>query len=318
MNLIDVLLIVIVLFSIWNGWQKGFITGMLELLIFAAGIILAFFSYPYITVLFQKYAPSLGIWIVPLSFILALIIVRIILSIIVNRLLLYIPASAHTSLANQIMGTVPGAVNGLIWATIIAALLLAIPFSDKISSKTRDSVLANKMAEQVEWLDSKLSPVFDEAINKTINKLTVDPKSEKSVSLPFKDNNPEIREDLEAKMLVLVNEERAKAGLNPLKADPEMQQVARAHSRDMFARGYFSHITPDGKSPFDRMRAAKVRFLAAGENLALGQTLSICHRGLMNSPGHRANILHKSFGRVGIGVLDGGIYGLMITQNFRN
>jgi uncharacterized protein YkwD len=86
----------------------------------------------------------------------------------------------------------------------------------------------------------------------------------------------------------------------------------------MFARGYFSHITPEGLSPFDRMKKLKVRFLAAGENLALGQTLNICHRGLMNSPGHRANILNRAFGRVGIGILDGGFYGLMITQNFRN
>ena len=97
-----------------------------------------------------------------------------------------------------------------------------------------------------------------------------------------------------------------------------MLVVARAHSADMFARGYFSHVTPEGTSPFDRMKREKVRFLAAGENLALGQTLNICHRGLMNSPGHRANILSKAFGRVGIGILDGGFHGLMITQNFRN
>ncbi|MDQ3129497.1 MAG: colicin V production protein, partial [Acidobacteriota bacterium] len=44
----------------------------------------------------------------------------------------------------------------------------------------------------------------------------------------------------------------------------------------------------------------------------------IAHTGLMNSPGHRANILQPNFGRVGIGVLDGGRRGLMITQNFRN
>ncbi len=39
---------------------------------------------------------------------------------------------------------------------------------------------------------------------------------------------------------------------------------------------------------------------------------------LMNSPGHRANILYPEFGRVGIGIMDGGIRGLMVTQNFRN
>ncbi|MCW3112434.1 MAG: hypothetical protein JWR18_830 [Segetibacter sp.] len=318
MNYIDILLIAIVLFSIYSGWLKGFIIGTLELLMFIVGIVLTFLFYPYIATFLEKHASNLGIWTVPLSFIIGLIIIRIILSIIVNQILRVIPATAHANTANHALGILPGAVNGVIWATIISALLLSIPLSDGLSEKTRKSLFAEKMADKVEWLDEKFSPVFDEAVNKTLNKLTVDPKSEKTVSLPFKDDNPKVREDLEAKMLVLVNAERQKVGLKPLEFDPEMLEVARRHSRDMFARGYFSHITPEGLSPFDRMKKLKVRFLAAGENLALGQTLNICHRGLMNSPGHRANILNRAFGRVGIGILDGGFYGLMITQNFRN
>jgi uncharacterized protein YkwD len=86
----------------------------------------------------------------------------------------------------------------------------------------------------------------------------------------------------------------------------------------MFARGYFAHISPEGTTPADRVKAANIRFLITGENLALGPTLKICHTGLMNSPGHRANILHKSYGRVGIGIMDGGLRGLMITQEFKN
>lgn len=318
MNYIDILLIAIVLFSIYSGWLKGFIIGTLELLMFIVGIVLTFLFYPYIATFLEKHASNLGIWTVPLSFIIGLIIIRIILSIIVNQILRVIPATAHANTANHALGILPGAVNGVMWATIISALLLSIPLSDGLSEKTRNSLFAEKMADKVEWLDEKFSPVFDEAVNKTLNKLTVDPKSEKTVSLPFKDDNPKVREDLEAKMLVLVNAERQKVGLKPLEFDPEMLEVARRHSRDMFARGYFSHITPEGLSPFDRMKKLKVRFLAAGENLALGQTLNICHRGLMNSPGHRANILNRAFGRVGIGILDGGFYGLMITQNFRN
>jgi uncharacterized protein YkwD len=52
------------------------------------------------------------------------------------------------------------------------------------------------------------------------------------------------------------------------------------------------------------MRQANVRFVTAGENLALAPSLQIAHTGLMNSPGHRANILHRDFGRVGIGIMD--------------
>jgi uncharacterized protein YkwD len=61
-----------------------------------------------------------------------------------------------------------------------------------------------------------------------------------------------------------------------------------------------------------------VRFLIAGENLALAPSVPLAHAGLMNSPGHRANILRRQFGRVGIGIMDGGAHGLIVTQKFRN
>ena len=64
------------------------------------------------------------------------------------------------------------------------------------------------------------------------------------------------------------------------------------------------------EDPFDRMRDAGIVFGTAGENLALAPTLDIAHDGLMNSPGHRANILGTQFRKVGIGVLDGGVYAL--------
>ncbi len=56
----------------------------------------------------------------------------------------------------------------------------------------------------------------------------------------------------------------------------------------------------------------------AGENLAYASTLAEAHRGLMNSPSHRDAILNKSFGRIGIGVIDGGKSGLMISQEFKD
>jgi uncharacterized protein YkwD len=84
----------------------------------------------------------------------------------------------------------------------------------------------------------------------------------------------------------------------------------------MLQRGYFSHITPEGFSPFDRLKAGKVAFGSAGENLALAPTLALAHQGLMNSPPHRANILNPAYRTVGIGVLDAGPYGVMVTQNF--
>jgi uncharacterized protein YkwD len=227
------------------------------------------------------------------------------------------PESVHQTALNKVAGLLPGALNGVILAVIVSAVLLTMPFSDTFNKAAHGSQLANNLVSEVAWIDEKLAPIFDDALNASLNKRVIH-EPDKTVPLKFRVTNPRTREDLEAKMLEMINAERKTAGLPPLKADPELVPVARAHSADMFARSYFSHHSPEGNTPSDRIRKAHVRFLTAGENLALAPTLSLAHKGLMNSPGHRANILHRAYGRVGIGILDGGAYGLMVTQNFRN
>ncbi|HEY2972853.1 MAG TPA: CAP domain-containing protein, partial [Pyrinomonadaceae bacterium] len=187
-----------------------------------------------------------------------------------------------------------------------------------LRERARESPLVNRLAIYAERFEAALHPVFAEAVAETLNFLTIQPESNERISLPYKVADPRPRPDLEARMLEFVNQERVAAGLKPLAPDPELTEVARRHSADMFARGYFAHDTPEGRDPFDRMRGANVRFVTAGENLALAPTVQVAHRGLMNSPGHRANILYPQFGRVGIGIMDGGIRGLMISQEFRN
>ena len=130
------------------------------------------------------------------------------------------------------------------------------------------------------------------------------------------DNKP--APELERAMLALINGERGRRGLRALSADGELTRVARAHSLDMILRRYFSHYSPEGDDPFDRFRSAGIQYHAAGENLALAPELEQAHNMLMKSKDHRENILRPSFGRVGIGIIDGGSRGLMISQEFRD
>jgi uncharacterized protein YkwD len=88
-------------------------------------------------------------------------------------------------------------------------------------------------------------------------------------------------------------------------ADPALAAVARAHSADMRDRGYFSHDTPEGLSPFDRAEAAGLTH-ARAENIAYGQRdAAAVMAGWMDSPGHRANILNCSLSTLGVGVAEG-------------
>jgi uncharacterized protein YkwD len=317
-NAIDALLAVIVLLGLWSGWGKGFVVATLQLLTLAASVVLAFMAYRYPAALLETHAPSLGAWIPAISFLATFILAQLLLGALAGRLVAAVPARVHGHGVNRGLGIFPGAVNGLINAAIVALLLLTMPVFDGLSTLARDSAIASRLSGPAEWLEARLAPIFHPAIQRTLQALTVQPESKTSVALPFKVAKPRARPDLEARMLDMVNAERSGQGLQPLKPDPEMTEVARAHSSDMFARGYFSHITPENQTPFDRMRQARVRFLVAGENLALAQSLAGAHQGLMNSPGHKANVLRPQFGRLGIGVLDGGMHGLMITQNFRN
>lgn len=120
----------------------------------------------------------------------------------------------------------------------------------------------------------------------------------------------------EVKMLQLINEERAKEGKKPLVMDEELVKLARMKSQDMIENNYFSHTSPTYGSPFDMMKKYGVSYRTAGENLAGNQTVEKAHVALMNSPGHRANIMNDNFTHVGIGIVKGGVYGVMYTQMF--
>jgi uncharacterized protein YkwD len=108
----------------------------------------------------------------------------------------------------------------------------------------------------------------------------------------------------ESQVFTLLNQVRAQYGRGALKCDLAGSQVARAHSQDMCNKGYFSHTSPDGKAPWDRLKAAGVPFSSAGENIAMGyQSPQAVHDGWMGSPGHQQNMLSASWTRVGIGLV---------------
>ena len=108
--------------------------------------------------------------------------------------------------------------------------------------------------------------------------------------------------DTAERMLALLNRGRSEAGLAPLAPDPELRAVALAHSRDMVAGHFFGHVSPTTGTVEDRLRRAAVVVSIAGENVAQGESAESAYRGLMDSPGHRANMLGAKFTHVGIGV----------------
>lgn len=119
----------------------------------------------------------------------------------------------------------------------------------------------------------------------------------------FAEANAELKEGLEYQLFDLTNAARVVHGLSPLSWEDKLRKTARDHSTDMAVNNYFSHTNLEGQSPFDRMLEDDIVFRIAGENLATGQPSSIfAHEGLMNSLGHRENILKRDFRSLAVGV----------------
>ena len=141
----------------------------------------------------------------------------------------------------------------------------------------------------------------------------VEPAPEKP-SKPVEESPNASVSAVEQAVLNLTNAERQKAGLAPLQSDSKLMDSARAKSKDMSAKNYFSHTSPTYGSPFDQMKSFGITYRAAAENIAMGQrSAEEVVKGWMESPGHRQNILDSKFTHIGIGYDASGNYW---TQQF--
>lgn len=126
-----------------------------------------------------------------------------------------------------------------------------------------------------------------------------------------------LRNGFEQQLFDLTNAARVRHGRSILHWDDAISETARKHSVDMAINDYFSHDNLEGLSPFDRMKEDNIKFKRAGENLAYGQSSSIfAHEGLMNSKGHRDNILIEDYSHLGIGVAFNDKSQPYYTENF--
>ncbi|AFS77422.1 putative sporulation protein YkwD [Gottschalkia acidurici 9a] len=133
--------------------------------------------------------------------------------------------------------------------------------------------------------------------------------SKPDTSTPTENNQdqstPSNVSSIESEVVRLVNVERSKQGLAPLKMSAELSKVARTKSQDMADKNYFSHTSPTYGSPFDMMKQFGIKYNTAGENIAKGyDSAQSVVTGWMNSPGHRANILSSNFGTIGVGYVE--------------
>ncbi|MFR3566507.1 MAG: CAP-associated domain-containing protein [Paraclostridium sordellii] len=128
--------------------------------------------------------------------------------------------------------------------------------------------------------------------------------------------NEQLKYSFEMQTIDLINSERDKNDLDRLTISEKAKISSEKHSEDMKENNYFDHLNKENETPFDRMKKEDIIYSIAGENIAAGQINSVyAHEALMNSLGHRKNIL-GDYENVGVGVSFGGHYKIYYTQNF--
>jgi uncharacterized protein YkwD len=318
MNYFDFLAIAVLFGFMFLGFLKGFVRESIGLFSLTFSFILSFSFYVQLSGFIDNYTVISSGFIKVVSFFAIWFIAQLISFILFIFLYPKIPKELHEGDWNRWGGLAPAFVKGLIALIFIFSFLNIFPLNGHYKGLVNESWVGKQSLGISDKVADYIEDIFGTALDETSSFVTVEKGSNEFIDLDFNVNDSKVDAASESRMLELVNDERIALGLEPLVMDDSLRNLARAHSTDMFTRGYFSHITPEGITPFDRMENAGIDYMIAGENLALAPTVDTAHEGLMNSAGHRANILTPEFRKIGIGVMDGGVRGKMFSQEFSN
>jgi uncharacterized protein YkwD len=323
LNWIDIFVLAILFFYAIEGFALGILVATIDFVSFALSFLAGITFYGHIASLLVKFLPishgfanAIGFFVVAVAVeIIANIILKILISH-VSLLRFFIPSVGPVKIVSKFLGIAPGLFSGILLASFILSLIIALPFSLFLKQSILHAKVGSVLVANTQGFSKDWNNIFGGAVNDTLSFLTIEPQSNERISLNFKTNKISIDKNGQTAMLQLVNNERTSRGIIALSSSDALTAVGTAHCEDMFNNGYFSHYSPNGLSPFDRMAEDNITFNFAGENLALAPSVDLAMKGLMQSPGHKENILSKDFHKIGISVVDGGIYGEMFCQEF--
>jgi uncharacterized protein YkwD len=318
LNWIDIIIIVVGIYYVLIGWESGLIRLATRLISFLISLWLATrFHTPVGEFLTNKFGfPPLWAGVaglIAVAFMAEAILVEL-LKAMTDRL----PAKVTGLKINKILGALLSVANCLVIMAFMLMLVLILPLRGSAKKDIQQSLIGSRLVFLAERYGGDVKSSVNKAAQEAVKFLTIKPSSDEKVDLHLQSTelSLSIDEQSEQKMLELINAEREKNGLKKLRIDPKLKAAARAHSTDMFERSYFSHYDPEGHDVGYRLDQVDAKYTLAGENLAYAPDVDTAHTGLMNSEGHRRNILELKFTRVGIGVIDAGVYGKMFTQEF--
>lgn len=315
-NWVDLVIIVVVIFFIYQGFVHGLWSILIDFISFLGSLLLALKTYPLISSLLAanfSFSKNLGN---AIGFLLSAVLIEILLSYLLARLIKKLPSKIIKNQITKFLGILLSFGQGIILIAFGLTLAISLPIKPSIKTDISNSKIGSLILTRTAGLEKTINSIFGSAINDSLTYLTIEPNGKDSVPLDNTSENLEVDEVSETEMFKLVNFERVDRNGKALVWDTKLVEVARDYAKKMWHEKYFGHYDKEGKDVGDRLQKEKINYTLAGENLALAPTVTVAHSGLMNSPGHKANILEEGFGKVGIGVIENGYYGKIFVQVF--
>lgn len=318
MNWVDVVIILVVIWFALEGQKRGLLVQLFDILGFLTSLIVSLTFYQQASQILTNVFNVPQIAANPIGFLLMWVLAETVFFTIFADAFRRIFSLERTKPINKWFGFMPAVINALLFSAFVLLFLVSLPINTQIKKEIFAARIAPPLIDQASLLEKPFNDIFGPITKRSLTFFTVAPDEKECQPLGFSTTNVSTDYESEKIMLDLVNKERTKVGVKKIEWNQDIEEIAQNHSKDMLARNYFCHYSPEGLDVGNRLDNTRVEYSTAGENLAYAPDVNRAHSGLMNSPDHKRNILDPAFSKVGIGVIDAGIYGKMFTQVFTN
>ena len=320
--MVDLVILIFLALLLVRGWARGFVREAMDLVGLVIGTILAF-----------RLGPALGAGLAAMTDI-SDDVARFIGGVLVffavgigaafaTRRIERTARLPGLNLVNRAGGAGLAAAWGVFVATLVLTLGVVLPMPPAVAESIDDSAVAqtltdpNGIAQEV-FVGLAGDRLIETMLNLRevvgVRRVIVEPDAVIDL-VPSDVEDLVADEEAGREVFDLVNAARESAGLAQLTWSDALAEVGSGHAMEMYLDGYFAHTSPLTGDVGDRVSDAGIHFSVAGENLALAATVSEVHKGLMDSPGHRANIEADFYESIGVAVVRGPL-GLMTVEVF--
>jgi uncharacterized membrane protein required for colicin V production len=305
-----------------RGWLRGLVKELVDLVGLIAGVFIAFrASRPFGDFLSGRFDVGPEVGRVAAGLVLFLL-VGLGLSV-AGHYAMKLMKLPGLNLSNRLLGSGLAIAWGLLVLLAVVSVVRALPFPPAVDAALAESAVVDRVAGPEAAPRRLFLALAGDEVLSALNaiepliggqRLVLDHDDVAQIPAAAPDEITHAPEDA-ALIFGFLNRARVDAGLAPLVWSDGLASAALGHAQEMYLDGYVSHVSPKTGTVGDRVRLVGIPLVAVGENIGLASSALAVHQALMESEGHRANILSSGYDRVGIGAVQGPL-GLMVVQVF--